>query len=149
MRDLGTPVLPKKFFANILKYFPQESGIFIVEVGGKDIGAGFTLSHKGIIEIPWASSLREYSKLCINEFMYWEIIKHGISTGMKKFDFGRCTKNSGTYRFKKQWNPEEKQLYWQYWAKGSKAVLINMWKRLPLFVANSLGPVVARDITTF
>lgn len=160
MRDLGTPVLSKRFFRNILKYFPEESGIFIVNIGDKDIGAGFTLSHNGVIEIPWASSLREYSKLCINEFMYWEMIKHGISSGMKKFDFGRCTKGSGTYRFKKQWAPEEKQLYWQYWApkdsdlpsedpKGSKAGLINIWKRLPLFLANSAGPVIAREITTF
>ena len=161
MRDLGTPVPGKAFFLNILKYFPEEAGIFVVDLGGKPIGAGFTLSHKGTIEIPWASSLREYNKLCTNEFMYWEIIKFAVSKKMKIFDFGRCTKDSGTYRFKRQWEPQVKQLYWQYWAqdeallpqeaphKGRFAFQVGLWKRLPLFLANRLGPIVSKNITTF
>jgi len=135
--------------------------IFIVELEGKAIGAAFTLSHKGTIEIPWASSLKKYNKLCVNEFMYWEIMKYSISRGIKTLDFGRCTKDSGTYRFKKQWGPGIKQLYWQYWApnelklpsaspqKDKFVWLVAIWKKLPIFVANRIGPPISRNILTF
>lgn len=161
MRDIGTPVIGKVFFENILKYFPDESNIFVVEYKSKVIAAAFTLHHSNTIEIPWASSIKAFNKLCPNEFMYWEIIKYAIACGVNRFDFGRCTKDSGTYKFKKQWDPVIKQLYWQYWAKQESdlptenpkkskfAKLISVWQRLPFFIANRLGPVIAKEITTF
>lgn len=161
MRDLGTPVTGKNFFANILKYFPGDSTIFTVQHKGKAIAAVFTLSHGDTIEIPWASSVRTFNKLCPNEFMYWEVIRYAIMQGLKNFDFGRCTKDSGTYKFKKQWAPDVKQLYWQYWAclesdlpsddpKQSKfRLLIAAWRKLPLFITNRLGPYIAKDIPIF
>jgi FemAB-related protein (PEP-CTERM system-associated) len=161
MRDLGTPVIGRIFFADILKYFPAEAAIFIVERKGRAIAAALTLSHGDTIEIPWASSVRAFNRLCPNEFMYWEVIKYAITQGLKNFDFGRCTKDSGTYKFKKQWAGEVKQLYWQYWAqdesglptdnpkKSKFAFLITIWRKLPLFIANRLGPYIAKDISIF
>lgn len=161
MRDLGTPVIGKIFFKNILKHFPEESGIFITTLHNKPIAAAFSLSHNNSMEAPWASSIKEYNRTCPNEFIYWHMIKHAIEKKADRFDFGRCTKDSGTYRFKKQWAPEEKQLYWQYWEsdgfrlppedpkKGRFGLLIQLWKRLPLCVANSIGPGIARHLTTF
>lgn len=161
MRDLGTPVISKNFFKNILKYFPKESNIFIVELENKVIAAAFTLIHDNTIEIPWASSIGTFNKLCPNEFMYWEIIRYAISQGLSRFDLGRCTKDSGTYKFKKQWNPEIRQLYWQYWAKRESnlptdspkeskfSMLITIWEKLPLFITNRLGPYIAKEISIF
>lgn len=161
MRDLGTPVVSKNFFKNILKYFPEESTLFVVRIKNKPVAGAFTLSSNGIMEIPWASSIRAFNKLCPNEFMYWEAIKAAISKGFRRFDFGRCTKETGTYRFKKQWDPVIKQLYWQYWPSEEKALpadspqkskykfLAAVWKKLPLSVANSIGPRVAKEITAF
>ena len=161
MRDLGTPVLGKPFFFNVLKYFPQESYIFIVSYQGKSVAAGFTLSHHSVTEIPWASSLHSFNELCPNMLLYWEVIRHAISRGCQQFDFGRCTKNSGTYDFKKQWNPEVHPLYWQYWAdqednlpsmnlkeNGFKLPFL-IWKKLPLFITNPLGPLIARNLPAF
>jgi len=161
MRDLGTPVLGRIFFANILKYFSEESNIFIVEFQNKPIAGAFTLCHTDTLEIPWASSVKAFNKFCPNEFMYWELINYAISKGLKRFDFGRCTKESGTYRFKKQWGPEIKQLYWQYCVARETDLpaddpqhsrsrpLIALWKRLPLFISNSLGPHIAKNIPIF
>ena len=161
MRDLGTPVIGKKFFNNILKYFSEKTRIFIVEFEGQAIAGAFTLYHHGITGIPWASSIKRCNKLCPNEFMYWEAIMEAISLECKWFDFGRCTKETGTYRFKKQWKPQVKQLYWQYYAaqesmlpqkdsnKKTSKILIAIWKRLPLFLANRLGPGIAKYIPIF
>jgi FemAB-related protein, PEP-CTERM system-associated len=161
MRDLGTPVLGKIFFKNILKHFPEEANIFIATLENKPIAAAFSLSHGSSMEVPWASSIKDFNRVCPNEFIYWHIIKYAIEKNMDRFDFGRCTKGSGTYRFKKQWAPEEKQLYWQYWEAdgfrlspedpkhGSFSPLIQIWKRLPLCIANNIGPAIARHLTTF
>jgi len=161
MRDLGTPVIPKSYFKSILRYFPEESRIFIVMGKNKAVAAAFTLSHKGKIEMPWASSIRRFNKMCPNEYMYWEVIKYAISQGLKQFDFGRCTKDTGTYKFKKQWNPEIKQLHWLYWTpdesnlpsenpnEGKFKHLIAIWKKLPIFITNAVGPYAARQIPTF
>lgn len=161
MRDLGTPVLGKAFFKNILKYFPEDSHIFTIEYRNIPIAGAFTLFHGDTMEIPWASSIGIFNKYCPNEFMYWEAIKYAVLKRARRFDLGRCTKGSGTYGFKKQWNPEVKQLYWQYWAnnesllpvenphKSNFSSLIAIWKKLPLFIANKLGPYVAKEITIF
>jgi lipid II:glycine glycyltransferase (peptidoglycan interpeptide bridge formation enzyme) len=49
--------------------------------------------------------------------LYWEALKLAIATGDKLFDFGRCTIDSGTYRFKNQWGAQACQLHWDYWPK--------------------------------
>lgn len=161
MRDLGTPVLSRHFFENMLKTFDKEVSIFLVRLGNKVIAASLTICHMNVMEAPWASSIRAFNKLCPNELLYWEMIKYAIDRGCKKFDFGRCTKDSGTYRFKKQWNPKIVQLYWQYWShsdfdlppanpqKSRFKPLIEVWKRLPIFIANTIGPSIARGIPTF
>jgi len=161
MRDLGTPATGKIFFKTILKHFPGESRIFIVAINNRPIAAAFSLSCNKSMEAPWASSVRGFNRLCPNEFIYWHMIKHAIENKIGRFDFGRCTKDSGTYRFKKQWAPEEKQLYWQYRSvsgsglpsedpkQGRFGPFIWLWKRLPLSVANSIGPYIARQLTTF
>jgi len=161
MRDLGTPVLGRRFFESIIKEFPEEANIFVAELNGRAIASAFTLCHGDTMEVPWASSIRDFNKLCPNEFLYWEMIKYATLQKLKIFDFGRCTKDSGTYKFKKQWNAEAKQLYWHYWAYSGKELpadnpkksgfspLIYLWKKLPLAVANKFGPHISRDITTF
>ena len=57
--------------------------------------------------VPWASSLREYFSLCPNNLLYWEMIRWGCKNGYQRFDFGRSSPDSGTYRFKKQWGAKE------------------------------------------
>lgn len=158
MRDLGTPVYPKSFFRAILEAFPETSYITIVRHQNKPVAAAFLLGWKSGIEIPWASSLREANPLGVNMLLYWEVLKRSIEMGYKVFDFGRSTMNAGTYRFKKQWGSQPKQLYWYYWLKdeGSMPELtpsspkyklaIAMWKRLPVPVANFLGPHLVKNL---
>ena len=39
-------------------------------------------SHRDALEVPWASSLREYRAQCPNNLLYWRIIEHAIDAGM-------------------------------------------------------------------
>ncbi len=158
MRDLGTPVYSKSLFTEILKEFPDNSYIVLVYHAGGPVAAGFLLGFNGRLEIPWASSLRKYNRIGVNMALYWNVLKLAIARDYKVFDFGRSTVGCGTYRFKKQWGAEPKQLYWHYWLKEGGAVpqlnpdnpkykmAINAWQRLPLGVSTWLGPKIVKNL---
>lgn len=158
MRDLGTPFYSKKFFQDIINEFEEYVTIHVVYLEAKPVGTALVLNFNGIAEIPWASTLRSYNRFGINMYMYWEVLKEAIESGCEKFDFGRSSKDSGTYRFKKQWGALPVQLYWNYWlGEGVEMPAVNpdnpkyklviaCWKKSPLLLTNWLGPKIARSL---
>lgn len=159
MRELGTPVLPKVFFKNILENFPGNAFITVVYTRERQaVAASFLIGYKNVMEIPWASSLRDFNRLSPNMLLYWESLKLAIEKGCNRFDFGRCTPDSGTYRFKKQWDAREHPLCWAYvLPNGDKlpelnpenekfALAIKIWTKLPLGVTKILGPQIIKNI---
>jgi FemAB-related protein (PEP-CTERM system-associated) len=158
MRDLGTPVYPKAFFQNILSTLPDSTAIILVTLDDAPIAAGLLLWYRDTVEIPWASSIREFNAYCPNNKLYWEALQFAIQRGFTRFDFGRSTPNEGTYNFKRQWGAVPLPLHWQYLLKPGASMpelnphnprfgsAIRVWRRLPLVVANLLGPVIVRNI---
>lgn len=158
MRDLGTPSYPRVFFKNFLKAFPDSCEILLVKHDKKPVGTGIAVYFKNTMEVPWASSLRKYFSYCPNNLLYWGAIQRACERGCQEFHFGRSTKNSGNYRFKKQWGAKDKLLYYQYWlAEGNQIpdlsplslrykLAVALWRRLPVAVANMLGPSIVRGI---
>lgn len=158
MRDLGTPVYAKSMFRYLLDKMPESTLIVAISVAGRPAAAAFLLFNDERMEIPWASTVREFNKVSINMLLYWEVLKLAIERGHKVFDFGRSTVDSGTYRFKKQWGAEPMQLKWHYWladgvempqlnpANVKYRLAIETWKRLPLPLANLLGPQIVRHL---
>ena len=157
MRDLGTPVFPKRLFSATKYAFGPACRIITVWHSGQPIAAGITVRHKDRVEIPWASALRRYSREAPNMLLYWQAIKTACIDGATSFDFGRSSHDSGPHRFKQQWGAKSLPLYWYYSVgKGSVpdinpdnpkyAMLVSCWRRLPLVVANTLGPRVTRSL---
>jgi len=158
MRDLGTPVYSRRFFETVLAECQDAARVFLVDAGDVTVAGAITLSFKDTVENPWASSLREYRTLSPNTLLYWRMIEHAIATGHTIFDFGRSTPNEGTYNFKAQWGAEPTPLHWEYVLKGGRSLpnlspsnpkyraAIAIWTRLPLAVANRLGPYIVRSI---
>jgi serine/alanine adding enzyme len=161
MRDLGTPVYPMRFFAAILDRFPQECTVVVVDRAGRPAAAAFLIMANGRAEIPWAGCRDDAKPAGFNMRLYWEVLQVVLSRGCKQFDFGRSTADSGTYRFKMQWGAKPQQLYWYRWERGeapsdsepapaSEGRLMHyateVWKRLPLGVANALGPMVSPSL---
>jgi len=158
MRDLGTPPYGKSFFLKILEAFPENAYIGVAYKDNKPIGAAFLLGYKDQLEIPWASTIKEFNSIGVNMLMYWEIIKKAIDQGDAEFDFGRCTKGSGTYKFKLQWGAREVPFYWNYQLVGEDEipainpdnpkykVFISVWKKLPVMISNFVGPFIVRNI---
>ncbi len=159
MRDLGTPVYPRRFFERLLAAVPEACTIVSVRIGGVPMGAGWLVAHRGTLEIPWAATTAAAKPLAVNMFLYHEVLKLAVQRGLQRFDFGRSTLDSGPYRFKRQWGAEPVALHWAQWrskpagepgeaatAPGQGGLMQRAkaaWSRLPLGVANRLGPLIS------
>ena len=158
MRDLGTPVYARKWFANILSHPDLDANIIVVYVDKKPVSCGFLVSYGTLMEIPWASTLKSANKYNTNMWMYRQILSFAIQKGCSYFDFGRSTLDAGTYKFKKQWGAEPCQHYWYCVLPPNTPkpemnpdnpklkIFVALWKWLPLWVANLLGPHIIRGI---
>ena len=158
MRDLGTPVYSRTFFADILTAFPERTQLHIVSQGSVPAAAGLTFQTRSTVEIPWASAVRDFNPMCANPLLYWSMLESAAARGCTNFDFGRSTPNEGTYRFKAQWGAEPVPLCWEYsLPEGARLpdtsptnpkfqLAVAVWKKLPLGVANRFGPTIVRAI---
>jgi FemAB-related protein (PEP-CTERM system-associated) len=158
MRDLGTPVYSATFFREVLATFPDHTRVFVVTLRNQPIAASIVHWYGQRIEVPWASSLREFNPLCANVFLYWQMLRVATEREFHTFDFGRSTPGEGTYHFKKQWGAAARELVWEYWTAEGRALpemnpknpkfslAIRAWQRLPLPVASALGPHIVRHI---
>ncbi|MBD3183327.1 FemAB family PEP-CTERM system-associated protein [Candidatus Poribacteria bacterium] len=159
MRDLGTPVHSISFFDNILDEFSDKTRVILVKSEDTTVGGGIITHFRDTIEIPWASSLREYFPMCPNNLLYWKALEYGCLNGYKYFNFGRSPWDSGTFKFKKQWGAEPVQLYYQYYlregdempdytastsSRFDKAIWI--WKHLPVGITKLIGPSIISGI---
>src|SRR5262249_6406594 len=132
--------------------FPNSVAVMIVRLGGRPVAGGFLIDDGTSVEIPWASSLRRWNPMQVNMLLYWHALEFAVQRGRPVFDFGRCTLDSGTFAFKKKWGAEPAPLYWHYWIRDGGepprinpsnpkfAMAVALWQRLPLFVANRIGP---------
>jgi FemAB-related protein (PEP-CTERM system-associated) len=159
MRDLGSPVHGQRFFRTVLEEFGEGARLAVIRHGAQAVGGGVCLTFRDTLLMPWASSVRRYRWACPNSILYWEALRWGCEKGLRLFDFGRSSPGSGTYRFKKQWGAVEEPLHWQRvvgeersagpeetetpWAR----LAAGTWKRLPLRVATTVGPMLRGRIS--
>lgn len=159
MRDLGTPVYAKTWFANILKDSRIHSTLVVAYVNNNPVSTGFLIGFNGMLEIPWASTVKEANLFNTNMWMYRKILDFAIEQKFTFFDFGRSTQNAGTYKFKKQWGSVP---YVHHWYKvlpneaeaapelnpdnPKFALMIFVWKRLPIWLTKIIGPLIIRHV---
>lgn len=157
MRDLGTPVLPRPFFEKIAEAFGDSTIFAVVRHEGAPVAAACGLSWQGEFEITWAGASREHSRLAPNMLLYWGLMEESVRRGMTAFNFGRCSPDSGTHRFKRQWGSEDHELPWLQWSPSGVPstpnpdspkfrAATNVWSRLPVGVTNVIGPRLSRVI---
>jgi FemAB-related protein (PEP-CTERM system-associated) len=157
MRDLGTPVLPRSFFEAIDREFQATSMFGVVVFQGQPVAAGCGFFWGGEFEITWAGSSREHAASAPNMLLYWGFMEECVNRGATAFNFGRCSPGSGTHRFKRQWGSDDEPLPWLQWSESGVPstpspdspkfrAATGIWQRLPLGIANAIGPRVSRLI---
>ena len=158
MHEVGTPVYPRSFFEATCRALHGLLWIVVVRAKGQVEAAAILVRHGKRIEVPWAAATQAGKRGALNMRLYWELLLHSIRVGAEVFDFGRSSHDSGTYRFKAQWGAQPLQLHWHYWLPADQklpqlnqsnpkyALAASIWKRLPLWCANALGPHIVKNL---
>jgi FemAB-related protein (PEP-CTERM system-associated) len=158
VRNLGTPVFPKALMAQVLKAFGDDADILTVLSDGKPVASVLSLYHKGAVMPYWGGGLHKARALRANDIMYYALMNHARARGCTAFDFGRSKVGSGAYAFKKNWGFEPQPLsYAVRTADGEEPRDVNpnspkykakiaMWQKLPLPIANLIGPWIAKGL---
>ena len=156
VRNLGTPVFPRALFDAMLERL--DADILTISHKGSPLASVLTVYHAGAALPYWGGGTAAARALRANDRMYFELMRHARARGCTTFDFGRSKTGSGAYHFKRNWGFEPTPLRYASWtAPGATArdadprserhsARIALWKRLPLPIANRLGPPIARGL---
>jgi FemAB-related protein (PEP-CTERM system-associated) len=158
IRNLGTPVFARSYFRLLREEFAACSDIVTVSHGGTAVASVLNFYFRDEVLPFYGGGVRAARALAANDFMYWEVMRRACERGCRIFDFGRSKLGTGSFAFKCNWGFKPMPLVYQFrLARGHAmpnlnplnpklAVLIAVWKRLPLAVANRVGPFIVRGI---
>jgi len=156
VRNLGTPVFPRRLFDAALDGL--DADILTVRHKGVPVASVLSFYHQGAVLPYWGGGTFAARALRANDRMYFELMCHARRRGCDRFDFGRSKTGSGAYHFKANWGFQPQPLAYASWtASGAPgrdadptsarhARRIALWKKLPLPIANRLGPLIARGL---
>ena len=158
VRNLGTPVFPKALFDAVMDAFGADADILTVSSDVRPVASVLSLYHQDMVMPYWGGGTYDARRLRANDIMYYALMNHARQRGCRRFDFGRSKIGTGAYSFKKNWGFEPKPLsYAVRTAEGEEARDVNpmspkyrlqvaLWQKLPLWVANHLGPMIAKGL---
>jgi len=158
VRNLGTPVFPKALFRAVLEEFGDDADILTILSDGQPVASVLSLYFNGTVYPYWGGGTHAARALRANDAMYFSLMAHARARGCKRFDFGRSKAGTGAAAFKKNWGFEPQPIvYYRRAAAGGPSRDINplnpryrlkveAWKRLPLWAANRVGPLISRGL---
>lgn len=159
VRNLGTPVFPRRWFRLLAETFSGAVDVVTILHEDRPVAAVLNFYDERGEVLPYYGGGNALSRpLAAHDFMYWEVMRRANARGCTGFDFGRSKAGTGSFSFKKNWGfapapllhrfhlgpgqsiPDHNPLNPKY------ALFIKAWKRLPLPVANLVGPHVVRGV---
>ncbi|MEJ2530068.1 MAG: FemAB family PEP-CTERM system-associated protein, partial [Gammaproteobacteria bacterium] len=158
VRNLGTPVFPAKYFRILREEFGDDCGVLMVTHAGQDVAGVMSFYFRDQVLPYYGGSVPAARSLKANDFMYWDLMRRSGEQGIRVFDYGRSKVGTGSYSFKKNWGFEPQPLYYEYHLVKSSSIpeinpmnpkyqmFIKLWKKLPLAVANAVGPMLSRNL---
>ncbi|MDO9370437.1 MAG: FemAB family PEP-CTERM system-associated protein [Sphingopyxis sp.] len=158
VRNLGTPVFPKSLFSCVIDTFGDDADILDVRDDRQVVASVLSLYWRGTVMPYWGGGTTDARRLRANELLYFALMRHARSKGCTRFDFGRSKLGTGPFAYKKNWGFEPQPLVYARWlAPGEVArdtnpnsakyrLQVDLWKKLPLWAANGIGPLIARGL---
>jgi len=155
----GTPALPKRYFQALRDAFGADCDVLTVTTAeGQPVSSVLSFYFRDEVLPYYAGDAEAARELAANDFKYWALMRRACARGLKTFDYGRSKQGTGSYAFKKNWGFEPQPLHYEYRLYKRDAVpqnnpanakfrlMIETWRRLPIGVANWLGPYVVRNL---
>lgn len=159
VRNLGTPVFSRRYLELLRDEFGDDCRVLMIREGNEDVAGVMSFYFRGEVLPYYGGSIaRARSIKGCNDFMYWELMRRSADEGLTGFDFGRSKRDTGPFKFKRNWGFKEQALPYEYFLVASDEVpdvnptnpryrlLVNTWRRLPVPLANLLGPPLARSL---
>jgi FemAB-related protein (PEP-CTERM system-associated) len=159
VRNLGSPVFPQRYFRALAEAFPDEHDVTTVLHEGRPVASVLSFHFRGEVLPYYGGGTAAARHLSANEVMYWEVMRRsGNERGATRFDFGRSKAGTGAFDYKKNWGFTPERLHYCYrLAPGATIpennpnnpkyrLFIALWKRLPVRIANILGPPLVRGL---
>ncbi len=159
VRNLGTPVFPKKYFKVLLEAFTNDADVVTInDKHGNLVASVLSFYFKNQVLPYYGGGTDLARQVAGNDYMYWQLMCHAVEKGKHVFDFGRSKQDTGAYSFKKNWGFSAEPLSYQYYLVKAKALpnvsptnpkyqlFIKLWQKLPLAVSQLLGPMIAKNL---
>jgi FemAB-related protein (PEP-CTERM system-associated) len=158
VRDHGTPVFPKRYFKAILDTFPNNADVLTVWQDDKPLSSVLSYYFGDRVYPYYTGSDPAARTTGTNDLMYWKLMRHAVARGAKIFDFGRSKIGTGPFSFKKNWGFEPRPIAHQYLllkrdtlpnvnpTNPRYAKLVEVWRRLPIPVANFVSQFISRSL---
>jgi FemAB-related protein (PEP-CTERM system-associated) len=155
----GTPAMPKRYFDALLNTFGDDCEILTVTgPDGRSLSSVLSFYFRDEILPYYAGDDEGARHLAANDFKYWELMCIACEKGIRVFDFGRSKIGTGPYAFKKNWGFEPQPLHYEYCLYKRDSIpqnnpnnakyklFIEAWRRMPIGLANWLGPHIVRNL---
>jgi FemAB-related protein (PEP-CTERM system-associated) len=158
VRNLGTPVFSRRYFSMLTEAFADCCDIVTVMDGESAIASVLNFYFRDEVLPYYGGGISMARQRAGNDFMYWEVMRRAADRGFRRFDFGRSKIGTGSHDFKKNWGFVPEKLHYRYkLAPGASIpdhnplnpkyrLFIKGWKKLPLPVANAIGPHIVRGL---
>lgn len=155
----GTPAMPKRYFDSLLREFGQDCEVLtVLAADGSPLSSVMSFYFRDEVLPYYAGDAVRARELAANDFKYWELMRRACQRGLKVFDYGRSKVGSGSYSFKKNWGFEPRPLHYEYRLYKREGIpqnnpnnpkyklMIETWRRMPIALANFLGPFIVRNL---
>jgi FemAB-related protein (PEP-CTERM system-associated) len=158
VRNLGTPVFPKRYFQILREEFQELCDVLTVVNSGKPVASVLNFYFRDEVLPYYGGGLTEARALAGNDFMYWEVMRRASERGYRLFDFGRSKYGTGSFDFKRNWGFEPTPLDYEFHPVTSCKIrdvnplnpkyrlAIEMWRHLPVPLTKLVGPAIVRSI---
>ena len=158
VRNLGTPVFPRRYFRLLAETFPGDMDVIIIDDAGTPVSAVLNFYDRGEVLPYYGGGTAAARPAAAHDFLYWEVMRRAAARGCTGFDFGRSKAGTGAFSFKKNWGFTPTPLLHRFRLAPGTAIpdhnplnpkyrlMIAAWKRLPLPIANLVGPQIVRGV---
>ncbi|HEX8384296.1 MAG TPA: FemAB family XrtA/PEP-CTERM system-associated protein [Sphingomonas sp.] len=154
VHNLGTPVFPRALFRAVVEM--MDADVLTVLHEGEAVASVLSLYAGDTVYPYWGGGTARARSLRANDRMYFALMAHARERGCTRFDFGRSKAGTGAAAFKKNWGFDPVPLSYAKRSAGPArtvnpldpkyATKIALWKRLPLPLANAVGPWISRGL---
>jgi FemAB-related protein (PEP-CTERM system-associated) len=155
-RKLGSPIFPESLFWRVQEGLGDACFMLRVRREGETLAAVLSFIYGDTIMPYYSGATDDAQEHSANNLMYFALMEEASRRGLKKFDFGRSRRDTGSFSFKKNQGFEPVPLFYRYLLNnGASVPAVNphnpkyslareLFRRLPQPLAAKLGSFVSK-----